>query len=282
MIAEQIIDDNGTKTLFYYYDASGNHIGFEYIDDDNVSREYFYQLNLQNDVISILDINGDEVVSYTYDAYGRLINMVGDVEIGELNSIRYRSYYYDNETELYYCNSRYYDASLCRWINSDEPIFVLFAGESTIGYNLTQYCNNNPVNKLDYTGYFSVPSWTLAILIDSVIIWLAGILNATWLSLMAPLKTLAKNKALQVFQNVVIPQLSGFFGKILEITYRALTWLGKKALAASINFGATQTFGLLVSNGALFISACLSLGGLIAAIVDSKSDGKFNGRIKLW
>lgn len=282
VIAEQIIDDNGTKTLFYYYDASGNHIGFEYIDDDNVSREYFYQLNLQNDVISILDINGDEVVSYTYDAYGRLINMVGDVEIGELNSIRYRSYYYDNETELYYCNSRYYNANLCRWINSDEPIFVLFAGKSTIGYNLTQYCNNNPVNKLDYTGYFSVPSWTLAILIDSVIIWLAGILNATWLSLMAPLKTLAKNKALQVFQNVVIPQLSGFFGKILEITYRALIWLGKKALAASINFGATQTFGLLVSNGALFISACLSLGGLIAAIVDSKSDGKFNGRIKLW
>ena len=63
---------------------------------------------------------------------------------------------------------------------------------------------------------------------------------------------------------------------------KALIRLGKKALAASINIAVTQTLGILLSNGARFLSACLSLGGFIAAIVDIGTDKKFDGWIKLW
>ena len=35
--------------------------------------------------------------------------------IGRINPLRYRSYYYDRETRLYYLQSRYYDFANCRF-----------------------------------------------------------------------------------------------------------------------------------------------------------------------
>ena len=39
--------------------------------------------------------------------------------IGHINPLRYRGYYYDRETRLYYLQSRYYDPAICRFINAD-------------------------------------------------------------------------------------------------------------------------------------------------------------------
>ena len=50
----------------------------------------------------MMDTNQNIVSSYTYDAYGNIINITG--EIGHINPYRYRGYYYDSETALYYCN----------------------------------------------------------------------------------------------------------------------------------------------------------------------------------
>ena len=59
------------------------------------------------------------------------------------NPIRYKGYYYDIETNMYYCNSRYYVPELFRWLNMDSidnmDIYSLN------GNNLFMYCNNNPV-----------------------------------------------------------------------------------------------------------------------------------------
>lgn len=71
--------------------------------------------------------------------------------IGHINPLRYRGYYYDRETRLYYLQSRYYDFANCRFINADG----LFA-DSFIGTNLFAYCVNNPVNTVDYTGNFAI------------------------------------------------------------------------------------------------------------------------------
>ena len=38
--------------------------------------------------------------------------------IGHINPLRYRGYYYDRETRLYYLQSRYYDFANCRFINN--------------------------------------------------------------------------------------------------------------------------------------------------------------------
>ena len=52
------------------------------------------------------------MVKYKYDAWGGIRTEVNDEThalIAELNPFRYRSYYYDTGTNLYYLNTRYYD-----------------------------------------------------------------------------------------------------------------------------------------------------------------------------
>ena len=73
--------------------------------------------------------------------------------LGQINPIRYRSYYYDNETGFYYLNSRYYDPQIRRFINGDSQLSM----GSVAGTNLFAYCGNNPINMTDSTGNW--PQW---------------------------------------------------------------------------------------------------------------------------
>ena len=55
-----------------------------------------------------------------YGAWGScVVYNSSDAAIGDLNPLRYRSYYYDAETGFYYLQSRYYDPAICRFINAD-------------------------------------------------------------------------------------------------------------------------------------------------------------------
>ncbi|NLN81650.1 MAG: hypothetical protein GX136_03800, partial [Clostridiales bacterium] len=42
---------------------------------------------------------------------------------GRHTCVRYRGYYYDTESGLYYLQSRYYDPEIGRFISKDDPIF---------------------------------------------------------------------------------------------------------------------------------------------------------------
>jgi len=64
------------------------------------------------------------------------------------NPFRYRSYYYDYETNLYYLNGRYYDPEIGRFINADDITSLETPPISQNGINLFNYCLNNPVMKL--------------------------------------------------------------------------------------------------------------------------------------
>ncbi len=71
-----------------------------------------------------------------------------------MNPFRYRSYYYDTETELYYLQTRYYDPEIGRFISQDS---IEYADPETInGLNLYAYCANNPVMNIDPTGTFFI------------------------------------------------------------------------------------------------------------------------------
>jgi len=150
-------DSNGrllkqSNGLEFFYDTMGL-IGVMY---DNV--RYVYRKDVQGNIIAILDSTGKVVVEYKYDAWGnhKVLDSNGnDVTsgIGVLNPFRYRSYYYDTETELYYLQTRYYDPEVGRFINMDS---VDYADPETInGLNLYSYCNNNPVMNIDPEGTWS-------------------------------------------------------------------------------------------------------------------------------
>ncbi len=143
--------EDGTETeqiLDFRYDNAGLPYALIYQDRSGVAETYYYITNLQGDVMYIVDEGGDEVASYEYDPYGKLLRTTGD--FAETNPIRYRSYYYDTETSFYYLQSRYYDPAICRFINYDG---YASTGQGLMGYNMFAYCNNNPVIYADPTGH---------------------------------------------------------------------------------------------------------------------------------
>ena len=123
-------------------------------------------------MIAIYNTEGDLQCKYNYDAWGnhRIGNARNELiydsatgviatgyenHIAILNPIRYRGYYYDNETRLYYLQSRYYDATLCRFLNRDNVNYL--EPESINGLNLYCYCHNNPIMYVDPNGH--MPKW---------------------------------------------------------------------------------------------------------------------------
>ncbi len=140
-----------TYTLDFRYDAQGVPYSL-IVTTQGVSQTYYYITNLQGDVMYIVDESGDEVASYDYDPYGKLLHATGDM--AETNPIRYRGYYYDAETSFYYLQSRYYDPAVCRFINHDSYAAI---GQGLVGYNMFAYCSNDPINNRDMSG--SWPNW---------------------------------------------------------------------------------------------------------------------------
>lgn len=109
-------DDN---TIYYTYDSSDNLVSM------NLNGvEYYYIRNAQGDIIGLFDKTGAQVVSYTYDTWGKLISIDGSLKdtVGVKNPYRYRGYRYDTETGLYYLQSRYYNPEWGRFINADGII----------------------------------------------------------------------------------------------------------------------------------------------------------------
>ena len=97
---------------------------------------------------------------YIYDAWGNILSITGSMAgtLGQVNPFRYRGYYYDTETGLYYLNSRYYDAEVGRFINADG---IIGANGGIVGYNMFAYCNNNPIMYSDPNGDLSITACIL-------------------------------------------------------------------------------------------------------------------------
>ncbi len=148
--------------LTYMRDLSGSVVAFEYYSaEDNLISFYYLLRNLQGDVIAITDREGNKLVEYTYDAWGKVLSITGSQAntIGQLNPYRYRGYYYDVETGFYYLQSRYYDPETRRFLNADGYVST---GQGVLGYNMFAYCGNNPVNRADPTGQSWEELWRYA------------------------------------------------------------------------------------------------------------------------
>ena len=135
------------NTLITLYDNEDGVCGILYND-----IPYYFIKNLQGDIIAIVDQGADTVARYSYDAWGKIASITGsNINIAHINPFRYRSYYYDEETLLYYVQSRYYNPVVGLFVNSDEVKYSI-DGETAHKINGFSYCASAPIMCVDYGG----------------------------------------------------------------------------------------------------------------------------------
>ncbi len=156
--------NNQTYELIYLYDESGI-IGVMYSRNGVPLQPYYYDRNHRGDVIAIYDTNGNKKAGYVYDAFGkcRIIYSDSSTQIAFINPIRYRGYYYDTETKLYYLNARYYNPEWRRFISPDDTAYL--DPETPNGLNLYCYCGNDPINYCDPSGHLAVSLTSLGLIL---------------------------------------------------------------------------------------------------------------------
>lgn len=144
-----VAETTGDKIIWYKYDSAANLISIR-----AYGKEFFYIKNLQNDVIALADASGEIVTEYKYDSWGKILSITGSKKdtIGKTNPFRYKSYYYDNETGMYYLRNRYYDPEIRRFINADNFFAVQGSPETLHNRNLFAYCDHNPLTRSDSDG----------------------------------------------------------------------------------------------------------------------------------
>ena len=147
-----------TKTFLY---NSQGIIGFAI-----GSTVYTYRKNLFGDIIAIYQ-GATKKAAYIYDAWGNCTITQDTDGIGTANPFRYRGYYWDNDLQLYYLMSRYYDPQTGRFINADTLNYL--DPESINGLNLYAYCGNNPTRFSDPNGHIAISTLVWIIIIAAAV-----------------------------------------------------------------------------------------------------------------
>ena len=148
---------DGTKILSETWDS--NTLIPLYDNEESVcgivfnNEPFYFQKNLQGDIIAVVNKDAQVVVKYSYDAWGvcTVTQDTSGCSIATVNPFRYRGYYYDEEIGLYYLQSRYYDPVVGRFVNVDIPEIVCNVAVLHSN-NLFCYCGNDPINGTDVSG----------------------------------------------------------------------------------------------------------------------------------
>ena len=237
LIREIVDNPNGTQDIMeFLYDHAGQ--PYSFVLNNAI---YFYVVNLQGDVVRIVDGYGRTVSSYVYNAWGKQISATSSslsnaANVTAKNPLRYRGYYYDTETKLYYLQSRYYNPEMGRFINADDTTY-LGADGTQLSYNLYAYCANNPINRTDTYGNWS--GWATAGVIVGAALVIAAI---TVLTCGVGTATLAGAVAVGAAKGALVGAAVGTAAGA-GIGYATTGTLQGAATGAAIGFGAGAIVG---------------------------------------
>ena len=192
-----------------------------------------------------IDTNGNEVVKYVYDAWGNHVvyNSAGAQNsdatfIGNVNPFRYRGYYYDIETGLYYLQTRYYDPETGRFVTIDGIDYI--DPDSINGLNLYAYCSNNPVMNVDPSGHSAI---LIGLVIGAIIGACVGFGSAVYVDYQDDGQIF--NGSVKWYNYLGASLLGGIIGAGIGAGLGAF---------AGLSFSATlPTYGLINSGGALVV-----------------------------
>ena len=256
-----IKEKHSNYSLNFLYNENNELVGFEHISSNNSAKtKYFYLRNAFNDIVEILDVNGNSLVHYLYDAFGNTIETIDNSSnsLATINPFRYRGYYYDIETELFWLSSRYYSPELCRFISPDS---VDYLDPSSInGLNLYAYANNNPIMYYD-------PSGHSAILIGLIIGALIGFGTAAYIDYQDDGQIFNGSVAwydylgATVLGGAIGAGLGAFAGMSFSASIPTFGWMNS---GGALTFGITGTTAVTVTGAqVLGVAGALAAGGLL-------------------
>lgn len=248
-------DSQGNITKEYSYDQSGFPLTMTYNN-----KIYYYILNGQKDVIGLTDSTGAFVAQYEYDAWGNILSQSGD--LASINPLRCKGYHYDEESQLYYLQARYYDSVNGVFLALDPVLGDITDPGTMNGYN---YANNNPVMNIDPNGQ-NKARWNFAFkygfkkFLAQWVGWslaekIANNLYSFALGSIGFSKLVkAEKKSLRSLA-YTITKASGTKGLIKSAKREMVKYLGKRALrmfaggVIGVAIGETISFGVYVFEG---------------------------------
>ena len=263
-ILTDVIKEDGSQILgeknasgyqSYIYNSGGEIEAIYY--KKNV---YYYIKNGQQDIIGLSDASGQWVVDYSYDTGGNLLKTGGSMAstLGVDNPFRYRGYYYDTETGLYYLESRYYNPELGRMMSADS-LSVLGMSKTTLNdKNLYNYCDGNPVGRVDESGTFPVAIFIQGA-IGGVIGFASGVMTAGAVAEIEGRKVTTKE--------VLTGAVTGFF------TGAASGMIKSKGVAWIVNIAITGAVTAYATDGSIKDKLGAALNDMTKAAVTSVAFG---------
>ena len=153
-------EKRGDIKFYYRYDVNGNLMSITRLKANGDKFTLYAVCNSRGDVEELRKETGSLYARYVYDSWGNVLYIysgTGTTEITDTdnlaiqNPFRYRGYYFDTESGLYYLQSRYYDPVTGRFLNADSLVDT----SDVLGFNMYAYCGNNPVNYIDPTGHLA-------------------------------------------------------------------------------------------------------------------------------
>ena len=263
-ILTDVIKEDGSQILgeknasgyqSYIYNSGGEIEAIYY--KKNV---YYYIKNGQQDIIGLSDASGQWVVDYSYDTGGNLLKTGGSMAstLGVDNPFRYRGYYYNTETGLYYLESRYYNPELGRMMSVDS-LSVLGMSKTTLNdKNLYNYCDGNPVGRVDESGTFPVAIFIQGA-IGGVIGFASGVMTAGAVAEIEGRKVTTKE--------VLTGAVTGFF------TGAASGMIKSKGVAWIVNIAITGAVTAYATDGSIKDKLGAALNDMTKAAVTSVAFG---------
>ena len=264
--SQVLAQKTGDSVMRFFYDSTGKRVGFA-----NGTMLFYYLYNLQGDVIAIVRAaTGQIVAKYSYDAWGKCtVTNAAGYAVGDKNPFRYRGYYYDTETGLYYLNSRYYNPEFGRFISADG----LIDNRGATSQNLFAYCYNNPINYSDADGH--LPKWLSGVL--DIASGITQILAGAAMATATAATGVGIAAGICMIANGITTAYSGFAQIYnhragVEILHEE-NWIrtGAKALGKAIAGEKGQKAAEVIYDTADFVSTVCSIGGGVKAIGQTAS-----------
>ena len=285
LVREKIVNkvsvQSHTHYKTYLYNSQGV-IGFV-----QGSNTYTYRKNLFGDIVALYQ-GATKVAEYAYDAWGNCTVIdpatgnvsTSDVFIGNQNPFRYRGYYWDNDLQLYYLMSRYYDPATGRFINADSLEYL--DSETIGGLNLYAYCGNNPVMLSDPTGH--VPFLALLVkaffegIVSAAIAYAQDVIdNARDGFEWSDLNTFTEENIKKYVCSFAGGVISGALGSVGNVALKLLGTFAGSMVENAYTFTNWENVGIALGNSLLSttIDATLILGrkGLTKAYFNKGKEG---------